>query len=235
VLSRAASPCRRFKTSTASSRAAGTSWIWVAARGRGCRCASAGELARLRDSLAARAGGVPLARHRVRWRERTWHRPEGTLTHLALAPRASAAPLTSRSQEVVVPTLHCDARVRAICGDALELTPAALRALRLQGFTTVLSDMCPSTTGSSSLDATRSAVLAEAAMELALGPSGAASGSEEDDEPRLPPPSESGVLLPGGALVIKLLEGQGGARQSLQAMCKVRAATALRLRAPALT
>ena len=121
-----------------------------------------------------------------------------------------------------MPSHHCDARVRALCGDALELTTAGLRAYQPLGFTTVLSDMCPATTGSGSLDATRSAVLAEAAVELALGEHGVAvSGCNATSEARPPPPNQ-GVLLPGGALVVKLLEGDGGAKQALQAICKAR-------------
>ena len=118
---------------------------------------------------------------------------------------------------------HCDARVRALCGDALELTTEGLRAHQPLGFTTVLSDMCPATTGSGSLDATRSAVLAEAAVELALGEHGVPfNDSSETGEARPHLPSNLGVLLPGGALVVKLLEGDGGAKQTLQAICKVR-------------
>lgn len=118
-----------------------------------------------------------------------------------------------------MPALHCDSRVRAICGDATELTPDALRALQPHGFSSVLSDMAPSTTGSGSLDATRSAVLAEAAVELALGDYGvaAADRAEENESPL-----QSGVLLPGGALVVKLLEGDGGSRQALNSICRVR-------------
>ena len=121
-----------------------------------------------------------------------------------------------------MPSHHCDARVRALCGDALELTPQALRAHTPLGFTTVLSDLCPATSGSGSLDATRSAVLAEAAVELALGEHGVAfAGNSDADDARTQAPPNAGVLLPGGALVVKILEGDGGARQTLQAICKV--------------
>jgi hypothetical protein len=66
-------------------------------------------------------------------------------------------------------------------------------------------------------------VLAEAAVELALGEQGVAfTGSGETDEARPQFPSNLGVLLPGGALVVKILEGDGGAKQTLQAICKVR-------------
>lgn len=128
-----------------------------------------------------------------------------------------------------MPSHHCDARVRALCGDALELTTTGLRAHQPLGFTTVLSDMCPATTGSGSLDATRSAVLAEAAVELALGEHGVPfiTGCMETKVARPQPPPNLGVLLPGGALVVKLLEGDGGAKQALQAICKVRVYTAV--------
>jgi hypothetical protein len=87
--------------------------------------------------------------------------------------------------------------------------------------------MCPDTTGAASTDAARSATLAHAALALALGDD--ADGEEEvedaEEEGSGAPPRvrERGVLLPGGALVVKLLEGPGGARQELQALCKVRA------------
>ena len=123
-----------------------------------------------------------------------------------------------------MPSLHCDSRVRAVCADALALTPRALRALQPHGFSAVLSDMAPSTSGSGSLDATRSAALAEAAVALALGDCGVAA-EDRDDEDRAP--AHVGVLLPGGALVVKLLEGEGGARQALQAVCKARCALAV--------
>ena len=125
-----------------------------------------------------------------------------------------------------MPSLHCDARVRAICGDALELTPEALRALQPHGCNAVLSDMCPSTTGSGSLDATRSAVLAEAAVELALGERCVADRAE-DNASQTSGSSDFGVLLPGGALVVKLLEGDGDSRQALQAVCRVRGERAM--------
>ena len=114
-----------------------------------------------------------------------------------------------------MPTLHCDGRVRALRGDALSLTPSALRALSPRGFSAVLSDMCPDTTGAASTDAARSARLAHAALALALGDEAEAEAEGEG--------SESGVLRPGGALVLKLLEGPGGARQELAALCKARA------------
>jgi len=125
-----------------------------------------------------------------------------------------------------VPSLHCDARVRAICGDALELTPEALRALQPRGFSAVLSDMCPATTGSGSLDATRSAVLAEAAVELALGDFGVAA-ADRDEENAAGRAFSQGVLLQGGALVVKLLEGDGGTRQELNAICRARCKRAM--------
>jgi hypothetical protein len=126
---------------------------------------------------------------------------------------------------VAVPGAHCDARVSALCGDALRLTPAALRALNPPGFHALLSDMAPNTTGSAVTDAARSATLAHAALALALGPQADEDADGEDDAASVVGAAlERGVLLPGGALVIKLLEGPGGARQELHAICKARLA-----------
>ena len=72
----------------------------------------------------------------------------------------------------------------------------------LQGFTTVLSDMCPSTAGNASLDALQSLELQRIALQIALGCSFESSGDDGGCKP-------SGVLLPGGSVVLKLLEGSG--------------------------
>lgn len=58
--------------------------------------------------------------------------------------------------------------------------------------------MCPSMSGDRSKDAALSAELGMCALHLALGQ------SEADDSL----PKTGGILLPGGSLVIKLLEGE---------------------------
>ena len=61
----------------------------------------------------------------------------------------------------------------------------------VQGFNVVMSDMCHATTGISAADAARSRHLAERACVVALGSLG-----EGTD----------GVLVPGGNLLVKILE-----------------------------
>ena len=156
-------------------------------------------------------------------------------------PAAGGRVLGIDLKRVDVPSLapHADRRVTALLADARSLTPAALLALQPSGFHAMLSDMCPDTTGGASTDAIRSASLARVAVELALGDDAAETADEADEEGGsvavAPPPApgrrERGVLLPGGALVVKLLEGPGGGRQELHALCKVRACTrAVRMR-----
>jgi 23S rRNA (uridine2552-2'-O)-methyltransferase len=105
-------------------------------------------------------------------------------------------------------------------------------------FTTVLSDMAPSTTGNAVMDAARSYELAEAAVRLALGEAALDVLDDDDDEEEEEEGEEevsnkviaagtnndnsggggmkNGLLRRGGNLVIKLLEGPGGGRQDLQ-------------------
>ncbi|KAK9798940.1 hypothetical protein WJX73_004770 [Symbiochloris irregularis] len=90
-----------------------------------------------------------------------------------------------------------------------------------QGFHTVLSDMCPDTSGIAAADVARSLELAGHAVRLALSNS-----SELPDGIRVTPPDQSaslsdahetspegpqpgGVLLPEGHLVVKVLSGSG--------------------------
>jgi 23S rRNA U2552 (ribose-2'-O)-methylase RlmE/FtsJ len=67
-----------------------------------------------------------------------------------------------------------------------------------KGYSVLVSDMCPSVSGDRSKDAALSAELGMCALHLALGQ------SEADDSI----PETGGILLPGGSLVIKLLEGE---------------------------
>ena len=96
---------------------------------------------------------------------------------------------------------HVDAsRTRVLRGDALALPRDTFLPL---GYHAVLSDMCPHTTGSASLDACRSGELALSAARLALG-----------DVCVAP------LLRLGGSLVVKLLEGAGGGRKDLDSLCR---------------
>ena len=108
---------------------------------------------------------------------------------------------------------HCDSRVTTLVADAKRVTPGQLARLCPAGFSAVLSDMAPATSGVASLDATRSQVLAELAVRIALGDwDGMIEGGDAADG------HTKGVLRPGGALVLKLLEGSGSDRQVLQAL-----------------
>jgi 23S rRNA (uridine2552-2'-O)-methyltransferase len=109
--------------------------------------------------------------------------------------------------------VHCDSRVTTRVADARRLTPAQLARSFPAGFSTVLSDMAPATSGITSLDATRSQVLAELAVRIALGDDVSAG-----DDAAVNGIPRGGVLRPGGALVLKLLEGDGSDRQALQAL-----------------
>lgn len=149
-----------------------------------------------------------------------------------------------------------DGRVRTARRDVFHLDEPAVRRIMSEGgwasapdsesatnhpggggggrgvFTTILSDMAPSTTGNRMTDAARSYDLAEHAVRLALGDAALDildSGSDrdaEDDDPRLAFDSAAvdarpaGLLRVGGSLVVKLLEGPGGGREDLQAACK---------------
>lgn len=67
-----------------------------------------------------------------------------------------------------------------------------------KGYSVILSDMCPSVSGIGSKDAALSGELGLRALHLALG--------ESESEDGIP--ETGGILLPGGNLVIKLLEGE---------------------------
>ena len=88
-------------------------------------------------------------------------------------------------------------------------------------FTTILSDMAPSTTGNRTTDAARSYDLAEHAVRLALGDAAldildsSSDRDAEDADSRVALDSAAadatpaGLLRAGGSLVVKLLEGPG--------------------------
>lgn len=131
---------------------------------------------------------------------------------------------------------HVDAtRVSVVRRDVFELDELEIRAMRRDAgrpgvFGTVLSDLAPRTTGSKATDAARSYALAECAARLALGEKALevlSDASDEDArassdcvEARVAKDADSGVLSVGGNLVVKLLEGPGGGRRDLSAVCK---------------
>lgn len=105
-------------------------------------------------------------------------------------------------QAVALPLAFCDSRVTTLQSNVLSLSPEALLELHSPGFTAVLSDLAPATTGAPGVDAARSEKLALAALELAVGD------------------SHGGVLRRGGSLVVKLLDGPGGAVATLTAAAR---------------
>jgi 23S rRNA (uridine2552-2'-O)-methyltransferase len=112
----------------------------------------------------------------------------------ALGPRArGGAVLGVDLQATEAPPRHCDDRVAIVQADARELSAAFWAERAPGGFDTVLSDMCHFTHGNAVTDAAKSLALARTAFELAIYGGGAGTG----------------VLRPGGALVMKLLQGAG--------------------------
>ncbi|KAG5557631.1 hypothetical protein RHGRI_007775 [Rhododendron griersonianum] len=86
--------------------------------------------------------------------------------------------------------------------------------LKQQGFSVILSDMCPLVSGINIKDAALSAELGMRALDLAVG-SGALSDTDTNDMDRegqsdgsASGSNDGGVLRPGGHLVIKLLESE---------------------------
>ena len=138
-----------------------------------------------------------------------------------------------------------DRRVRTARRDVFHLDELAVRRMMSESgwgsaldgggrgvFTTILSDMAPSTTGNRTTDAARSYDLAEHAVRLALGDAAldildsSSDRDAEDADSRVALDSAAadatpaGLLRAGGSLVVKLLEGPGGCREDLQAACK---------------
>ncbi|XP_058207102.1 uncharacterized protein LOC131320416 isoform X3 [Rhododendron vialii] len=119
-------------------------------------------------------------------------------------------------KKVKVPSLYCDARVQTVCADVMNLPRHQVRALspQQQGFSVILSDMCPLVSGINIKDAALSAELGMRALDLAVG-SGALSDIDTNDMDReglsdgsASGSNDGGVLRPGGHLVIKLLESE---------------------------
>ncbi|KAI8564059.1 hypothetical protein RHMOL_Rhmol03G0153600 [Rhododendron molle] len=97
--------------------------------------------------------------------------------------------------------------------------------VKQQGFSVILSDMCPLVSGISIKDAALSAELGMRALDLAVG-SGALSDIDTNDIDRdgqsdgsASGSNDGGVLRPGGHLVIKLLESED--LKEFSRFCKV--------------
>lgn len=127
-------------------------------------------------------------------------------------------------KKVKVPSTYCDARVQTVCADAMSLSRDHIRSLSpKKGFSVILSDMCPLVSGIKTKDAALSAELGMRALDLAVG---SANLAQEDAEPEAKEETDNsahseddkGILLPGGNLVIKLLEGED--MQEFGQICK---------------
>ncbi|MCL7024587.1 hypothetical protein MKW94_021208, partial [Papaver nudicaule] len=112
--------------------------------------------------------------------------------------------------KVKVPSTHCDERVQTICGDVMNIGRNKIRELSPQGegFSVILSDMCPSVSGITTRDAALSVELGARAVELAVGEDPLATNDGEDANCSNGNDDVEGVLRPGGNLVIKLLESE---------------------------
>ncbi|KAH9702122.1 FtsJ domain-containing protein [Citrus sinensis] len=130
----------------------------------------------------------------------------------SLGPLDNGGSVVGIDVKVKVPSLHCDARVQTVSADVINLPSNQVRALspKQKGFSVILSDMCPSVSGITTKDAALSVELGMRAVDLALGPAALASPVNNSDSS-----TDSGVLKPGGHLVIKLLESQDAQAQSV--------------------
>ncbi|CAI9092380.1 OLC1v1027600C1 [Oldenlandia corymbosa var. corymbosa] len=118
-------------------------------------------------------------------------------------------------KKVKVPPTHCDARVKTFSADVMNLPKEKIRALSPEnkGFSVILSDMCPSVSGITTRDAALSAELGMRALNLAVGEAALVSSDDNVEGKSQPDRSSSdkghgGILLPGGNLVVKLLESE---------------------------
>ncbi|KAL8462809.1 hypothetical protein ACS0TY_032913 [Phlomoides rotata] len=118
-------------------------------------------------------------------------------------------------KKVKVPSKYCDARVKTVCADVMNLPRDQVKALspKQKGFSVILSDMCPSVSGITSRDAALSAELGMQAIDLAVG---RAADYHKENDPSQEVQSNSsasasnvdGLLRPGGHLIVKLLESE---------------------------
>ncbi|XP_076914520.1 uncharacterized protein LOC143573561 [Bidens hawaiensis] len=155
--------------------------------------------------------------------------PGSSVLDLGCAPGAwlqvacqSLGPLTNGGavvgvdlKKVKVPSTHCDSRVSTVCADVMNLPKHDFLNLspQKQGFSVVLSDMCPLVSGITTRDAALSVELGMRALDLALGGSKLPNTSLEDvplenghTENQLNKENDVGILNTGGHLIVKLLE-----------------------------
>ncbi|KAJ3669441.1 hypothetical protein LUZ60_011391 [Juncus effusus] len=116
-------------------------------------------------------------------------------------------------KNVKVPSSHCDSRVRTFSADVMSLLKTKTKSLspQSQGFSVILSDMCPSVSGITTRDAALSCELGMRALSLAVGKideSNPASSAIESFLCTDSDADEDGVLKSGGNLVIKFLESE---------------------------
>lgn len=118
-------------------------------------------------------------------------------------------------KKMKVPSMHCDARVQTVCADVMNLPKDRVRALspKQKGFSVILSDMCPLVSGIRARDAALSAELGMRTLELALGEAVLVQSDDsveqkEQSDGSGSDPEHHGILLPGGHLVVKLLESE---------------------------
>ncbi|XP_076882352.1 uncharacterized protein LOC143530802 [Bidens hawaiensis] len=152
--------------------------------------------------------------------------PGSSVLDLGCAPGAwlqvacqSLGPLTNGGKvvgvdlkKVKVPSTHCDSRVSTVCVDVMNLPRDDFLNLspQKQGFSVVLSDMCPLVSGITTRDAALSMELGMRALDLSLGRSKLPSTSLEDGhtENQLNKEDDVGILKTGGHLIVKLLESE---------------------------
>ncbi|XP_028082765.1 uncharacterized protein LOC114284095 isoform X2 [Camellia sinensis] len=125
-------------------------------------------------------------------------------------------------KKVKVPSLHCDARVRTVCADVMNLPKCQVKALSPQlGFSVILSDMCPLVSGITTKDAALSAELGMRALDLAVGGTAILDDiiqRERQSDGSDSSPDDRGVLKRGGHLIIKFLESEDV--QEFSRICK---------------
>ncbi|GMP23051.1 hypothetical protein CsSME_00000801 [Camellia sinensis var. sinensis] len=126
-------------------------------------------------------------------------------------------------KKVKVPSLHCDARVRTVCADVMNLPKCQVKALSPQqlGFSVILSDMCPLVSGITTKDAALSAELGMRALDLAVGGTAILDDimqREWQSDGSDSSPDDRGVLKRGGHLIIKFLESEDV--QEFSRICK---------------
>ncbi|XP_073315857.1 uncharacterized protein [Primulina huaijiensis] len=115
-------------------------------------------------------------------------------------------------KKVKVPSLYCDSRVKTVCADVMSFPREQVKALSPQsrGFSVILSDLCPPVSGITDRDSALSTELGMQAINLAVGTDALARSETRSDG--------SGVLQPGGHLVVKLLESEDV--KELSQICK---------------